>query len=67
MGQLYPVTTAILRVKGQQNTNFETYIVCLECGHHVAYDWTNMRTNCRAPQVAGPDHQRTIVRTERIM
>jgi len=21
----------------------ETYIVCLECGRHFAYDWTNMR------------------------
>jgi len=28
---------------GQQGTEAETYIVCLECGRHFAYDWTKMR------------------------
>lgn len=28
---------------GQQHTEPETYIVCLECGRHFAYDWTRMR------------------------
>lgn len=29
-------------VDGQPSTQAETYIVCLECGRHFAYDWTAM-------------------------
>ena len=28
---------------GQQSMRTETYIVCLQCGRHLAYDWTAMR------------------------
>ncbi len=28
---------------GKQNARVETYVVCLECGRHLAYDWTTMR------------------------
>lgn len=29
--------------EGQQGSNLDTYVVCLECGRHLAYDWTAMR------------------------
>ena len=28
---------------GRQSTQSETYLVCLECGRHFAYDWSAMR------------------------
>ena len=27
----------------RQSTQSETYIVCLECGRHIPYDWSAMR------------------------
>ena len=29
----------------RQNTEAETYIVCLECGRHFAYDWSTMQVS----------------------
>ena len=29
--------------EGQQGSNPDTYVVCLECGRQFAYDWTAMR------------------------
>ncbi len=40
----FPITLpASVGVNGQQSTRSETYIACLECGRHFAYDWTTMR------------------------
>lgn len=40
----FPITLrASSSVNGRQNTQPETYIVCLDCGRHFAYDWTAMR------------------------
>ena len=30
----------------------ETYVVCLECGRHFAYDWTNMQIARQHPRLA---------------
>jgi hypothetical protein len=44
----FPIT---LRAEGEPSTQAETYMVCLECGRHLAYDWTRM---CLAkPEAAG--------------
>ncbi len=43
-GTTFPITLRIsVSVDGQQSTQAETYVVCLECGRHFAYDWTTMR------------------------
>ena len=34
-------------VDGKQITQADTYVVCLECGRHFAYDWTTMRITRR--------------------
>jgi hypothetical protein len=48
----FPMTLrASAGVAGQQRAPSETYIACLECGRHLAYDWTTMRTSRR--RVAG--------------
>jgi hypothetical protein len=40
----FPITVAgQASVAGRQGEQAETYIVCLECGRHLAYDWTSMR------------------------
>jgi hypothetical protein len=40
----FPVTLpARLGADGQILTQAETYVVCLECGHHISYDWGAMR------------------------
>jgi hypothetical protein len=39
----FPITVA------QQAGQPETYIVCLECGRHLVYDWTKMRIKGPAP------------------
>lgn len=45
----FPITLrASASADEQPGTTSETYIVCLECGRHFAYDWTRMRlTNHR--------------------
>lgn len=41
----FPVTLpASLGPDGQILKRAETYIVCLECGHHISYDWATMRS-----------------------
>jgi hypothetical protein len=40
----FPITLrARVSMDGHQSTQVETYIVCLECGRHFAYDWITMR------------------------
>jgi hypothetical protein len=40
----FPITLrASVSVDGQQSTQAETYVVCVECGRHFGYDWTTMR------------------------
>lgn len=40
----FPVTLRTgLSVEGRESTQSETYIVCLECGRHIPYDWSSMR------------------------
>ena len=36
---------------GQPGTQPETYIVCLECGRHFAYDWGTMRIASQRPSM----------------
>lgn len=31
----------------QQNAQSETYCVCLDCGHHIAYNWGTMRAQAQ--------------------
>jgi hypothetical protein len=42
---------------GQQSTKAETYVACLECGRHLAYDWSMMRISrqrvARTPRQPG--------------
>jgi hypothetical protein len=38
----FPITV------GQQDAQSETYVVCLECGRHLTYDWTKMQVTGRA-------------------
>jgi hypothetical protein len=50
----FPITLpARENVDGPQSTQSETYIVCLECGRHFAYDWTTMRIAKRRAACAG--------------
>lgn len=40
----FPITLAASVTKYEpQSRSTETYIVCLECGRHFAYDWATMR------------------------
>jgi hypothetical protein len=48
----FPIT---LRAEGEPDTEAETYMVCLECGRHLAYDWTRM---CLAKREPGGDTTR---------
>ncbi len=54
----FPITLrASVSADGQRGTQAETYVVCLECGRHFAYDWTTMRitqaAGCLGPEAAG--------------
>ena len=41
----FPITLpGDIGLQRQQSGRPETYIVCVECGRHLAYDWTTMRT-----------------------
>ena len=40
----FPITLrATVAGDGQPRTEGETYIVCLDCGRHLSYDWAAMR------------------------
>ena len=40
----FPITLRTGRgAAGQQTTESETYVVCLDCGRQFPYDWTTMR------------------------
>ena len=40
----FPITLRTsASVDGKQITQADTYVVCIECGGHFAYDWTTMR------------------------
>jgi len=51
----FPITLRTnIPVGGQPGAQSETYVVCLECGRHFAYDWTTMRlTRHRAARARG--------------
>jgi hypothetical protein len=52
----FPITLRpSVSVDGEQSAQSDTYIVCLQCGRHFAYDWTMMRI---AKQRAGRDRRR---------
>jgi hypothetical protein len=45
----FPMTLhRAMRAAGQQASQSETYVVCLECGRHLAYDWATMRITSRS-------------------
>jgi hypothetical protein len=52
----FPMTLrADVGVHGEQSTQSDTYIVCLDCGRHFAYDWTTMHaTKRRVAWAASP-------------
>jgi hypothetical protein len=39
----FPITLRTKVSMGEKTAPSETYIVCLACGRHLAYDWTEMR------------------------
>ncbi len=41
-------------VEGPHSKQPETYIVCLDCGRHLGYDWTTMRLTRRQPARKAP-------------
>jgi hypothetical protein len=46
----FPITLrASVSVDSQQSAQAETYVACLECGRHFAYDWTTMRMTRQRP------------------
>ena len=46
----FPITLPTgARKAGADSGETETYVVCLECGRHIAYDWTTMRLTWYAP------------------
>jgi hypothetical protein len=47
----FPITLrAGAGVNGQRSAQTDTYVVCLECGRRLPYDWTMMRiTRPRRP------------------
>ncbi len=64
-----PITLpAAVGVGAQPKTKADTYMVCLECGRHLAYDWTaRFNTSAAAPlrkKTAAPEreqgHERAI-------
>jgi hypothetical protein len=49
----FPITLrASVTTDGLQIGPLETYIVCLSCGRHLAYDWNAMRIVRRQPSQA---------------
>ena len=45
----FPITLRTRHgAEGQQSTEAETYVVCLECGRQFPYDWTTMRMTAHA-------------------
>ena len=58
----FPITLRnSVSVDGQRITQAETYIVCVQCGRHFAYDWTTMRTIEQRPVWAGGDEVQTLL------
>jgi hypothetical protein len=46
----FPITLrANESTDGRPSGTLETYIVCLSCGRHLAYDWSAMRVVRRQP------------------
>jgi hypothetical protein len=50
----FPVTfPASASADGPHSTQAEVYVVCLDCGHHLVYDWTTMRVTRQSAAWAG--------------
>jgi hypothetical protein len=67
----FPITLrAGLSVDGQQSTQAETYVVCVECGRHFAYDWTTMHITKQRPAwlpgLGRISDQKDVARGERL-
>ena len=46
----FPITLRTgVSLDGRQSMQAETYIVCMACGRHFAYDWTRMRIAGQLP------------------
>ena len=39
----FPITYRTQGGSREQSQSAETYVVCLDCGKRLAYDWANMR------------------------
>jgi hypothetical protein len=46
----FPIT-----LREQPGKHAETYIVCFECGRHLAYNWVAMRRSTRGERVQQQD------------
>ncbi|HSL04759.1 MAG TPA: hypothetical protein VK901_14625 [Nitrospiraceae bacterium] len=38
---------------GRDGAEFDTYVVCLDCGRHIPYNWTNIGVEVRRPFSGG--------------
>lgn len=71
----FPVTLRTsVSVEGRQSTQSETYIVCLECGRHIPYDWSTMRAGSkrvvstwRWPGSDGSADRKHVLQGERLL
>lgn len=60
----FPITLPVSRVVGGVNvTEAETYIVCLECGRHLNYDWNAMCVATQARATVATDRAEEPYRT----
>ena len=48
-------TTFPITLREQPGTHVETYIVCLDCGRHLAYNWVAMRRSTLGERVRQQD------------
>ncbi len=49
----FPITFRRSVSGGEQSPGAETYVVCLDCGKHFAYDWAQMRIAKESPVRVG--------------
>jgi hypothetical protein len=50
----FPFTPRSVGAYRQPGTGVETYVVCLDCGRKLAYDWTRMRIARQRPSRSEP-------------
>jgi hypothetical protein len=62
----FPITLRdSAQVDKTQGMQTDTYVVCLECGRHLTYDWTRMRMTSKRPAWPIPALLPNIVETNK--